>query len=408
VRQYIQANIAGAWTEGVEIDRVACRVQWEFQQFREQELDPDDDVLSVLTISGRVKVAEASPCGAYMRQTWPGTGEKLLEAFIALSKHNSCGKPIIYLEFGWLTSLTSLHIQHSAEHSVSLERRRASKTIGEGVDVEVRGKPAKIVETLEQLAWLVAALRRPSAECSLSVSHVEFRIASARPESQHIQCDLFPLPLQAERNSLKEMGACWIPLFQKSVLAWGFPARSREEGVGLELPFHLMATMAGIRYPIEFQGGIILKSKSETIFPVANLTCGIQWHRVEGEGTKEFLATVKSFPQWYQTKDLGSLTTARTFLGLFSHAHVSLGTTNSNIAPSEVPKDKKWIAVGEQIPLNLTLRLPWIASFGVTPTIVLPKSQRKQITNEDIGYEQSLQRSSQTPLLFYDAGTRIG
>jgi hypothetical protein len=167
--------------------------------------------------------------------------------------------------------------------------------------VEVRGKPAKIVETIEQLAWLVAALRIPSAERSLSISHVEFRITSARPESQRIRCDLFPLPLQAERNCFREMGACWIPLFQKSVLAWGFPARSREEGVGIELPFHLMATMAGIRYPIEFQGGIILKSKSETIFPVVNLTCGIQWHRVEGKGTKEFLATVKSFPQWYQT-----------------------------------------------------------------------------------------------------------
>jgi hypothetical protein len=98
VKQYIQANIAGAWTEGVEIDRVACRVQWEFQQLREQELDPDDDVSSVLTVSGRVKIAEASPCGAYMRQTWPDTGERLLQAFIDLSKHSSCGKAMICLK----------------------------------------------------------------------------------------------------------------------------------------------------------------------------------------------------------------------------------------------------------------------------------------------------------------------
>ena len=163
--------------------------------------------------------------------------------------------------------------------------------------MEIRGKPAKIVETLEQLAWLVAAPRPPSTEPLLSVSHVEFRITAARPENSHIRCELFPLPLQAERNSSKEIGACWIPLFQKLVLARGFPARSKE-GVGIEPPFHLMATMAGIYYPIEFQGGIILKSKSETLFPVDKLSCGIQWHRVEGEGTEQFLATMKSFPQW--------------------------------------------------------------------------------------------------------------
>jgi hypothetical protein len=98
VKQYIQANVEGVWTEGVDIDRVACRVQWEFHQFQEQELDHDDDISSVLTISGRVNNAEASSCGDYMRQTWPDTGDKLLEAFLELSKHNSRGKYLIPLD----------------------------------------------------------------------------------------------------------------------------------------------------------------------------------------------------------------------------------------------------------------------------------------------------------------------
>jgi hypothetical protein len=276
------------------------------------------------------------------------------------------------------------------------------------VDVEICGKPSKIVETIEQLAWLIAALRPPSPEPFLSVSHVEFRITASIPETPYILCELFPLPLQSERNSFRQLGGCWIPLFQKSVLAWGFPVKHRIEGAGVELPFHLMATMAAIRYPLEFQGGIILKNKSETLFPIAKLSCGIQWHRIEGASTKKLLDTAKSFPQWYQTKSLGDLIASRTFLGLFSHAKVELGTGISDVRPSDVPLARNWIRVGEEIPLNLTLRLPWIASFGVTPKIILPKSQRTQITNNDIGYEQSLQRSRRTPVLLYDSGTRTG
>jgi hypothetical protein len=58
-----------------------------------------------------------------------------------------------------------------------------------------------------------------------------------------------------------------------------------------------MATIAAIRYLLKFQGSIILKSKSETLFPVAKLSCGIQWHCIEGVGTKQLLDTAKLFPQ---------------------------------------------------------------------------------------------------------------
>jgi hypothetical protein len=42
-------------------------------------------------------------------------------------------------------------VQHCAKHSVLLYQRRASETISEGVDMEVYGKPSKIVEMIEQL-----------------------------------------------------------------------------------------------------------------------------------------------------------------------------------------------------------------------------------------------------------------
>jgi hypothetical protein len=300
-------------------------------------------------------------------------------------------------------------MQLSPEHSVIMYLRHASKTMDEGMDIEVRGKARKITETLEQLAWLSASLRPPSEDDSFSISHVEFRITAAPPEEKHILCEMFLLPLEHEQTTSPKLGSCWTPLFSKSVMAWGFPVCTRVEGIGIELPFHLLPTMAGVRYPVEFQGGIILRGKSETLFPVAKLASGaIQWHRVQGEDAQLFLDTVKSYPGWYQTKNLEELVESKTFLGFYSRAQVRLGTAASDVRPSEVPADRAWIRLGEEIPFNVTLRLPWIASFGVTPKIILPKSQWNRIENNRIGYKQSLQRSSHTPLLLYDSGTRTG
>ena len=304
--------------------------------------------------------------------------------------------------------LTSVAVQLSSAHSVVLYLRPASSSIAEGIDVEIRGKAAMITETIEQLAWLAAALRPPSEDTSLSISHVEFRITASPPEQPFILSELFLLPLQPESNSSTDLGDCWTPLFDKSVLAWGFPVMDRAEGFGIELPFHLMATMVGVRRPVEFEGGIVLRSNSETIFPIAKLSSGIQWHRVEGAEPTLFLMTIKSYPQWFQTKSLADLTEARTFLGYCSRAQVRLGTGISDVQPSGVPRDRNWIRLGEEIGLNLTLRLPWVASFGASPKILLPKSQWNQIKNKEIGYKQSLQRSKHTPLLFYDSGTRTG
>ena len=92
VKQYIQANVEDVLTKDSEIVRLACRVQCKIVEFCEQELKHDANIAPVLTISGRVKRAEAAPCGAYMRRTWPRTGEKMLDALQYLLKHNSCGK----------------------------------------------------------------------------------------------------------------------------------------------------------------------------------------------------------------------------------------------------------------------------------------------------------------------------
>ena len=169
-----------------------------------------------------------------------------------------------------------------------------------------------------------------------------------------------------------------------------------------------MRTITGIQYPVEFQHGIILRGNSETLIPIAKLSSGIQWHCVRAEDTRPFLEVIESYPQWYQSQNWQELTGSRTFLGYCSHCQVRLGTARSDVRPCELDLDRKWIGIENEIPINVNLKLPSIASIGATLKIILPKSQWNQIKCKEIGYQESVQRSRRTPLLFYDFGTRTG
>lgn len=70
---------------------VAVRVNWELQTFLAEEFDPEDDISSMLTITGGISRAQALSCGDYMHQTWPQSGSNTLSAIkYALQAGTSC------------------------------------------------------------------------------------------------------------------------------------------------------------------------------------------------------------------------------------------------------------------------------------------------------------------------------
>ena len=70
---------------------VAVRVKWELQTFLAEEFDPEDDIASILTITGGISRAQALSCEDYMRQTWPQSGSNTLLAIKhALQAGTSC------------------------------------------------------------------------------------------------------------------------------------------------------------------------------------------------------------------------------------------------------------------------------------------------------------------------------
>ena len=73
---------------------VTLRVDWELRKFLAAEFDPDNDISSVLTITGGMPRAQALSCGDYMRQTWPQSGSHTLLALkYALQAGTSCKCP---------------------------------------------------------------------------------------------------------------------------------------------------------------------------------------------------------------------------------------------------------------------------------------------------------------------------
>ncbi len=78
-------------TKLTPIYTVAVRVHWEIEEYLGQEFGPEDDIDDIVTLTGDVACAQALPCGDYMRQSWPQTGEATLAAVKhALQKRSSC------------------------------------------------------------------------------------------------------------------------------------------------------------------------------------------------------------------------------------------------------------------------------------------------------------------------------
>jgi hypothetical protein len=154
-----------------------------------------------------------------MRQTWPDTGEQMLNAVQHALRHKSSGEDA-YRKFYWKL-LTLEAVQFTPEHSIILNRVSDSST--HALDVEVSGKPQKIIESMEQLAWVGAALKPSLTTDVVSSFHVEFRITTRPPKSPYFLSEIELLPLQPEKVTPTELETCWTSLFDRSVLAWGFP-----------------------------------------------------------------------------------------------------------------------------------------------------------------------------------------
>ena len=112
------------------------------------------------------------------------------------------------------------------------------------------------------------------------------------PEVDYVKSELLLLPMRNVREEELGLGSCWTMLYPSAVVACGFPLAPRDETAGLEIPWHLMLSFSGAKFPTEFRDSVIIRQDPMVIFPVAKTRSGTQWHAVSG-GLSPFFEEIK-------------------------------------------------------------------------------------------------------------------
>ena len=204
------------------------------------------------------------------------------------------------------------------------------------------------------------------------------------------------------------LGSCWTMLYPSAVVAWGFPIAPRDEPAGLEIPWHLMLSFSGAKFPIEFQNSMIIRQDPMVIFPVAKTRSGTQWHAVYG-GLSAFFEQIKLSPLLPIQDDIQSVLQGRHFLGWLKNAQVNLGTQRPTDQISGAEWDnERGLQLGEEFSATLNIRLPWIAGLTGGGKILAPRSQKQRIEGRQLDYHLEIRRSSHTQAIYYDCRSKTG
>lgn len=204
------------------------------------------------------------------------------------------------------------------------------------------------------------------------------------------------------------LGSCWTMLYPSAVVAWGFPIAPRDETAGLEIPWNLMLSFSGAKFPIEFQGSIIIRQDPMVVFPVAKTRSGTQWHAVSG-GLRPFFEEIKLSPLLPIQDVMQSVLHGRHFVGWLNHAQVNLGTQPPIDQTSGAECDnRRGIQLGEEFSATLNIRHPWAFGLAGGGKILTPRSKRQRIEGRQLNYHFELRRSMRTQAIYYDCRSKTG
>jgi hypothetical protein len=174
--------------------------------------------------------------------------------------------------------------------------------------------------------------------------------------------------------------------------------------LGLEIPFHILTTFAGIQFPIRTADNLLLAGLSTLLVPGNKINNAIQWHYLSGDDRFERLEVLaKSLEATIQSDDLDELAESTAFLGHCREAVVRLGTQGlegGSIEASEVaPKGTGMLLekggtvsvdVSRYATAQMTQRWRWTSREGD----LIPGAALRPIDR--------LERARDTPTLLYD------
>jgi hypothetical protein len=314
-----------------------------------------------------------------------------------------------------LLFLTTLGIDTAYNEQILIKNLKSSVDGPENVEITAAGGLEEVVHTITFFAWFAATFRPPRA-AGLTISRVNFEYDNQTAQNGSTTYGWFRLSLCSPKQDIGNLkadtssGACWLPLFQEGVIAYGFPVAKREEGEGLEISFDLLRLFAGVKGSIEYEGVTIYVGPSRILFPTKILRDGVQWHYIESKDKQVMIDTLNTSKNRVRLQNISNLEMARVFVGSYKHALVYAGTQegikSSCISDSGTPKSTSRLELAKEFTLNgiAGLATPG-ASIGLGAKIVLPRSL--QVSLEGVrDYDNRLESASQRPILVYDLSAK--
>lgn len=152
---------------------------------------------------------------------------------------------------------------------------------GGGLRITATGAEDTIVEVGQQFIWLAAALRSSPHDDGVTACHPNIRRAPGLlGSSPAISVDFTFKEIASGKHGVdRASGFCWQDMFRNPVIVGGFPILKKPApGLGLEMPFRLMAALAGSERLSEFSGRTYIKGYSAMVVATAVLTNTVVWH----------------------------------------------------------------------------------------------------------------------------------
>ncbi|THW24700.1 hypothetical protein D6D23_05040 [Aureobasidium pullulans] len=386
-----------AETEGIV--EIICLVEWELLELVNIEGLGVEDMDCLFTLSGDFDHAHASPLAGH--EIW-ATGMELLEAVkacMAMASNNV---------------FDPVHTEHEAgvdsTHRTKMQLFPAKMNDEkEYAVVHIAGSATYIKAVVPQLAWLTATLRVPHEE-TLTVSCINFQ--PHRTQSGEIMDGVFRMSLW-EREKVpqpnNEPGKCWTQLFAQSVLAYGFLSskRGRPDSMrGLEIPFDIITSFAGIRFPLLLGERLAFASERHVLIPEIFSDDSIQWHfEIIENALRQTTTTYKVPAPGMESVDFAKVCEYRAFLGYSRRSEVVMGTAefcDMNITASRIPRRGYHLDLKNEGPLSAGPSLKGYFTATLGTTWRFKRGEMAQIEGSTVSLNDLLKRSAETPALLYN------
>jgi hypothetical protein len=294
--------------------KAVMRMAWDPRAFLEQQgYEGIDNLRTAITISGSAAEAQLLSCESYVKQTWPLTGETVLEALTAATELEAePDTPVTRTLFDGLQLL--LQVEDGS------------------VRVECTGLLESIVEVAEVLSWIGAALRESSVPGKIAHS-----IASVRVDEKAIHKDSsvqlllsFAEEDISVTSAARPGGGCWLHGFLNNpVITKGFPITLRPNATpGLEIPMEVMALLVDAPQLTVFNNRVLLKGFNAAVFPTVYADNLIKWHFIlneDGERLRYGDQRILESPQMAPLEATSLLREARHILGWTTAAAYNIG-----------------------------------------------------------------------------------